>query len=125
MTTAIGAWENSAAIRIPGAILELVSLGQRDREDVRVNERCNIKISAASGSHRRVAPAQGVTFDSLFAGYEGGRHDSSRAWPDDDTEGVMDLDARGCRGAAEVIGLLDDATMADALTRLKVALELD
>lgn len=88
MTTAIGTWGNSAAVRIPRAILKLVSLGQGDRVDVRVNERGNIEISAASGTHRRVAPTQGVSFDSLFAGYEGGRHDSSGAWPDDGMEGA-------------------------------------
>lgn len=114
MTTTIGTWGNSAAIRIPRAILKLVSLGQGGRVDVRVNERGNIEISSASVSHRRVAPAQGITFDSLFAGYEGGRHDSSDAWP----EGSME-------GAGARVGQLDDVTMAAILARAKVVLGLD
>ncbi len=88
MVTAVGTWGNSAAIRIPKAIMSLLGLQKGDEVEVDVNERGNIEISPAIQQHRRVLPARGVTFMSLFAGYEGGRHDSSGAWASDDMEGA-------------------------------------
>lgn len=38
---------------------------------------------------------------------------------------AMDLDVRESRGAAEVVGQLDDATLAEVLARVKVVLGLD
>lgn len=88
MTTAVAMWGNSAAIRIPKMILRLVSLRQGDPVEITVNERGNIEISAARPAHRRVVARPGVTFESLFAGYDGPRHDSSEMWPDDDLVGA-------------------------------------
>lgn len=87
MTTAVAQWGNSLAIRIPRSILNLVSLRQGDEVSISVNDRGNIEIAATQLKHRRVSPVQGVTFDSLFAGYEGARGDSADAWPSDNLVG--------------------------------------
>lgn len=90
MITAVGTWGNSAAVRIPRAMLSLLRLRRGDEVEIGVNERGNIEIAPAARAHRRVEPTPGVTFESLFADYGGGRHDSSPAWAD---EGMVGAEA--------------------------------
>ena len=87
MTTAVAMWGNSAAIRLPKSILRLASLVPGDEVSITVNERGNIEI-AAEKAHRRVLPTQGLSFDSVFSGYTGGRYDASSAWPSEDMAGA-------------------------------------
>ncbi|MBR3317718.1 MAG: hypothetical protein IKG21_07910 [Atopobiaceae bacterium] len=87
MTTTVSMWGNSVAVRIPRAILGLVNLAAGDQVNLMVNERGNIELSAVKEKHRHVQPAKAVTFDSVFAGYDGNRLDSSSAWPNDDMVG--------------------------------------
>lgn len=88
MTTTVVMWDDSAAVRIPEAVLRQASLRPGDLVDVTVNERGNIEASAARLGHRHVSARSGVTFDSLFADCEGFRHNSSAAWPNDDLVGA-------------------------------------
>lgn len=88
--TKIASWGNSDAVRIPRTILRRVGLASGDGVDVVVNERNNIEIIPRARAHRRVKPMRGVTFDSLFAGYDPSatRADLPSAWPDDDMIGA-------------------------------------
>lgn len=94
MTTAsvtkIASWGNSDAVRIPRALLRLVGLSSGDSVDIVVNERNNIEIVPKGRAHRRVKPARGVTFDSLFANYDSTEAKSALppAWPNDDMVGA-------------------------------------
>ncbi len=83
-STAVAAWGNSDAIRIPRDLLRRVGLKTGDPVTVAVNDRGNLEISPEPLAHRRCAPATGVTFDSLFKGYRGGRLDNAGAWEGDD-----------------------------------------
>ncbi|WP_165171025.1 AbrB/MazE/SpoVT family DNA-binding domain-containing protein [Adlercreutzia sp. ZJ242] len=81
--TRISSWGNSEAVRIPKGILKAAGLSAGDDVDVAVNERGNIELVPKERAHRRVRPARHVTYESLFAGYEGdARADSACAWPD-------------------------------------------
>ena len=89
METTIGTWGNSEAIRLPRAILRLAELGKGDRVALEVNERGNIEISPAGQTHRKVAPKRGVSFASLFKGYEApAATGGNGAWPNDDLVGA-------------------------------------
>ena len=91
METTIRTWGNSEAVRIPRAILRLAKLGGGDRVAVDVNERGNIEISPIGQRHRRVAPKRGVSFSSLFKGYEpppNATATAGNAWPNDDLVGA-------------------------------------
>ena len=87
MTTAIATWGNSEAVRIPRDILRRAGLRAGDRVDVSFTEGV-IEITPSARAHRRVAPAKGITFDTLFRGYEGDRLDNRDAWPSDDLVGA-------------------------------------
>lgn len=88
--TRISSWGNSDAVRIPRSLLRLAGLKAGDDVDIVVNERSNIEIVPKAKSHRRVKPAKGVTFDSLFAGYESSDKpiDYSSPWLGDDLVGA-------------------------------------
>ncbi|MDR2196487.1 MAG: AbrB/MazE/SpoVT family DNA-binding domain-containing protein [Coriobacteriales bacterium] len=87
MPTALAAWGNSIAMRIPRDVLSAAGLSGGDVVDVRINERGNIElvpsVACRTGVRRRR-----VTFDELFKDYQAGRSDSARPWPDDTLVGA-------------------------------------
>ena len=104
MSTTIAAWGNSEAVRIPRETLRAVGLHKGDRVSFSVNERGNIEIvpqRADRVAHRCVAPARGITYETLFAGYDPDASgalagpaasvaspSSTPAWPNDDLTGA-------------------------------------
>lgn len=86
--TKIATWGNSEAVRIPRSVLRAVGLGAGDDVEVRVNERNRIELVPKQQVHRRVRPTKGVSFDSLFAGYDPAKLPPAPAWPDDDFVGA-------------------------------------
>lgn len=85
--TKIATWGNSEAVRLPRKILKLLGITAGDSVDVVVNERNNIEIIQKEKAHRRVRPMRGITFESLFAGYEP-RELPSDPWPHDELIGA-------------------------------------
>lgn len=85
--TKISPWGNSDAVRIPRSILRLAGLATGDSVAVTVNERSNIELVRADTAHRRIRPATGITFDSLFSGYEPATELMPAPWPNDDMVG--------------------------------------
>ena len=85
--TKVATWGNSAAVRLHRKILERLGIAAGDSVDVVVNERNNIEIIQKEKSHRRVRPMRGITFESLFAGYEP-KEPPSNPWPDDELVGA-------------------------------------
>lgn len=89
MATAIAAWGNSDAIRIPRSLLREVGLRKGDNVELKVNESGRIEIVPEARAHRRVEPARDVTFDSLFKDYVPAACDpSADAWPGDEFVGA-------------------------------------
>lgn len=93
MSTAIARWGNSEAVRIPQETLRRAGLRKGDRVVFTINERGNIELVPEDQAHRRVAPARGVSYESLFKGWEGaaedeGAQEGADAWPDEDLEGA-------------------------------------
>lgn len=88
METTISTWGNSEAVRIPRDILRSVGLRKGDRVAFEVNSRGRIELVPGEASHRRVVPAKGVTFESLFRGYEGDAVAQSGGWPTEDMVGA-------------------------------------
>lgn len=88
MSTPIAAWGNSEAIRIPREILRSVGLRKGDRVGFEVNARGRLEIVPEEEMHRRVVPARGVTFESLFRGHEDAGGSSADAWPNEDMVGA-------------------------------------
>lgn len=88
--TKIASWGNSDAIRIPRAILKGDGLSSGDGVDMVLNERNNIEIIPKTRQYRRVKPMRGITFDSLFAGYDPSEtgNNMSFGWPDDNMVGA-------------------------------------
>ena len=88
MATTIAPWGNSEAVRIPRDVLRSVGLRRGDQVSFEVNHSGRIEIIPQKQPHRRVEPARGVTFDTLFKGYEGGCLAGGDAWPNDDLVGA-------------------------------------
>ena len=88
MSTAIAAWGNAAAVRIPRDVLEHLGLRLGDRVSFEVSARGTIEMVPEVHEHRRCVPAKDVTFDSLFRGYQGGRLDNRDAWGHDEPVGA-------------------------------------
>ena len=88
MATMIAPWGNSEAVRIPRDVLRSAGLRRGDQVRLEVNGRGRIEIVPQVQEHRRVEPARGITFDSLFKGYEGDRASNDAAWPNDDLVGA-------------------------------------
>jgi antitoxin MazE len=88
MPTTIAKWGNSYAVRIPARELKLAGLHNGDQVDVSVSSHGNLEISPASKTHRKVAPTPGISFASVFKGYDGQRFDSSNAWPSNELLGA-------------------------------------
>lgn len=88
METTIGAWGNSDAIRIPKEIMRRVNMGRGDRVSITANEKGVIEIAPLAGNHRAVSPKKGVTFDSLFRGYDATANAPASAWPDEGLVGA-------------------------------------
>ncbi|MBQ9068901.1 MAG: AbrB/MazE/SpoVT family DNA-binding domain-containing protein [Eggerthellaceae bacterium] len=88
MSTAIAQWGNSEAVRIPQPVLRLANLKRGDQVTAEVNERGNIELIPVERAHRRVLPKRGVTFETLFAGYDASRTAPSEQWPTDDMLGA-------------------------------------
>lgn len=86
-STTISAWGNSDGIRIPKSILRAVGLRTGDQVNVRASRTGAIEISPVGKPHRHVKPLSGVSFDSLFEGYDG-PIGPFEAWPDDDFVGA-------------------------------------
>ena len=87
MNTTVSMWGNSAAIRLPKSLMRLASLLPGDEVAITINNRGNIEI-APERAHRRVRPTQGVTIDTVFSGYDGGRYDASQTWASEDMVGA-------------------------------------
>lgn len=88
MATTIAPWGNSEAVRIPRDVLRSVGLRRGDQVSFEVNRSGRIEIIPQKQPHRRVEPARGVTFDTLFKGYESGRLANGDAWPSDELVGA-------------------------------------
>lgn len=88
MATTIAPWGNSEAVRIPRDVLRSAGLRRGDQVSFEVNRSGRIEIVPQKRQHRCVEPARGVTFDSLFEGYEGARLENGDAWPSDDLVGA-------------------------------------
>lgn len=88
MATTIAPWGNSEAVRIPRDVLRSVGLRRGDQVSFEVNRSGRIEIVPYGQKHRRVEPARGVTFDSLFKNYDGERAATGDAWPNDDLVGA-------------------------------------
>lgn len=88
MATTIAPWGNSEAVRIPRDVLRSAGLRRGDQVSFEVNRKGRIEIIPQKQPHRRVEPARGVTFDTLFKGYEGGCLANGDAWPSDDLAGA-------------------------------------
>lgn len=86
--TKVSTWGNSGAIRIPRHMLKTVGLSSGDNVNVVVNERNNIEILPKKRDHRCVKPAAGITFDSLFAGYDSVDASLSSPWPSENMVGA-------------------------------------
>lgn len=84
ITTNIATWGNSEAIRIPKALLAVSGLKPGDRVQLRTVAEGRIEVVRVprQQAHRHVRPTRHVTFDELFAEYEGGRLDNLGAWPE-------------------------------------------
>ena len=93
-STRISVWGNSDAVRIPRGALRAVGLASGDSVEVVVNERHNIELVPKQRAHRRIRPKKGVSFDTLFAGYEPPATEPrvGECWPDDSMVGA-ELDA--------------------------------
>ena len=87
MSTAIAAWGNSAAVRIPAIKLRQAGLTKGDPVQIDVNERGNLELYAST-EHRRGARRQLVGFDELFAGYRGTRLDVGDPWGNNELIGA-------------------------------------
>ena len=90
MEATIGTWGNSEAVRLPQAVLRLTGLRHGDRVSIGVTDSGGIEIAPIARKHRRVLPKRGVTFESLFDGYDPPEGDlpGADAWPDDDLVGA-------------------------------------
>lgn len=88
MSTAIAQWGNSEAVRIPQAILNMANLKRGDKVTPEINERGNIELVPAAQAHRRIQPKRGVTFETLFAGYNAAAPFPASAWPSEDMVGA-------------------------------------
>lgn len=89
MSTTIAKWGNSSGVRIPTKVLENSNLEHGEEVDVFVNERGNIEIAEAVGTHRRVKAPRRVTAEDLFRQWPAGKRDSGEpAWPNDDMVGA-------------------------------------
>lgn len=86
--TTIAPWGNSEAVRIPREILRSAGLRRGDQVSFAVNRSGRIEIVPQKQPHRRVEPTRGVSFDTLFKGYDGGSLNNSGAWPNDDLVGA-------------------------------------
>ena len=92
--TAIGKWGNSEAVRIPKAIITKAGLRSGDAVSFSVLGPGQIAITRED-VHRRVAPAEDVSFEELFAKYRGDagkalsdQKAAAAAWIDDDLIGA-------------------------------------
>ncbi|MDR1712711.1 MAG: AbrB/MazE/SpoVT family DNA-binding domain-containing protein [Coriobacteriales bacterium] len=88
METAIATWGNSEAVRIPQAKLKQAGLKHGDSVRLELNSSGRLEIIPLKQRHRHTHIAQRLTFDKLFAGYEGGQLDNSKAWPNDELIGA-------------------------------------
>ncbi len=88
MTTAVATWGNSNAVRIPHALLKKAGLKKGDVVDLAINDKGRIEIIPEAKTHRVVQPKAGVTFQSLFSGFEGPCSPPETIWLDDDFVGA-------------------------------------
>lgn len=88
VATNIASWGNSEAVRIPKSLLRSVGLSAGDSVRIATTERGVIEIAPIRREHRRVQPKRGITFDSLFEGYEPARQNTAAPWPTDDMLGT-------------------------------------
>ena len=87
MSTAIASWGNSEAVRLPRELMRSVGLRRGDKVNVVVNEAGRLELVPEKGEHRRSVPAKNITFETLFADYDGRKFEAS-AWPSDDLMGA-------------------------------------
>lgn len=87
MSTAIAAWGNSEAVRLPRDIMRSAGLRKGDKVEFAINAAGRIELVPEKREHRRVVPAKGISFETLFGNYD----DSATAvaaWPNDDLYGA-------------------------------------
>ena len=82
MRIELSKWGNSAGVRIPKQVLSKLGLAVGDAFNLSLGEDGCIYLMPLRSEHRRVAPAEGVSFASLFKGSS--MVDGGPAWPSDD-----------------------------------------
>lgn len=87
MPTAIASWGNSDAVRIPREALRSVGLRRGDRVSFIPNEKGHLEIVPEKKQHRRVEPARGITFETLFKGYQESAPEQN-GWANEDMVGA-------------------------------------
>lgn len=85
MKTDLAKWGNSAAVRIPKKVLDALDLTIGDALDLTAEDGC-ICIMPIKNEHRKVKPARGISYSSLFSGYEA--EYTAAAWPNEDLIGA-------------------------------------
>lgn len=85
MKVDLAKWGNSAAVRIPKKVLEILDIAIGDALDLTAEDGC-ICIMPIKSEHRKVKPARGISYSNLFAGYEASYR--AVAWPDENMTGA-------------------------------------
>lgn len=88
VATTVAPWGNSEAVRIPKSLLRSVGLSAGDKVTIGATERGSIEIVPTRRIHRRVQPKEGVTFATLFDGYEPTTAVDVPSWPSEDMAGA-------------------------------------
>ena len=87
MRVELSKWGSSAGVRIPKQVLAKLgmSIGDAFRLSIGDEDGC-LYLMPLRSEHRRVEPAQGVSFASLFRGSKA--VDGGHAWPTEDMLGA-------------------------------------
>jgi antitoxin component of MazEF toxin-antitoxin module len=81
MPTTIAQWGNSAAVRVPAEAMRRAGLSRGDLVELEVNERGNLELMPQA-THRVGRRRRMMTFNELFADYDGARLDVGDPWND-------------------------------------------
>ncbi|MGN0038911.1 MAG: AbrB/MazE/SpoVT family DNA-binding domain-containing protein [Coriobacteriales bacterium] len=87
MRVELSKWGNSAGVRIPKQVLTKLGLSIGDAFKLTIGDEDGcICLMPLRSEHRRVEPAQGISFASLFRGNNA--VDGGAAWPSEDMLGA-------------------------------------